>query len=902
MQNITSLPQSHSANAPVLTGFKHIEDNTSHPQPNTFSSSIRNVSQATISSPLPAENEPVTLSQQNLVYCMPVVDVISELARIAPDDIACQKLSMLKERLEKLHQEGQSVIPSQDLRKLASELYQIRDKHLDSTSEVAQIVKMLEKHLYSCYISQNIADKRDKDSHKHLVDSRPDTSHSSKISCNFSVSGGLVDNETAGVTVAGKLKNETSVEYSRSVDDEGIVGVGREIKNKTTASLTAKINVTAALEKLKIVKEKNSSVDLNSEISGSRTIQSKSHNYPSMYDYLDEKYANKLDSYKKHRGFSDETKDLRARLSQKLKNALISVHSLRQHQAKAFNQQDILQQKLQNLTGKEIVLDYSKPFQLKKTPVDLTATEGSLNQSADLNIGGVLSIGANAKATRTKRHIDVNIQTDMVTTLHDKTLRPFYQKEIEKLAPLYTRTAQMALGEHFTSVESLFDKSATANPDITASALNDAAQMIGSQVDEYARLVRLSDNGDREARHNKHLFEKAWGVQGKGRGGILQSAEIMLATLALPLCEKENRTAAEDQVLESINNINQKIINPDLVYDFAKLQPLVSFSRIIPIDHRVTSFEANIHAIGHVKNISVGPELGIAVTHKRVDNPYRVRCGDHIDVELKVTGSMSIENLLAKLTSTVATQVGVPAEVLQSSVLAGINSSTTELEVGTTLLLRFFSPDWSRKEDNKPVFTHQVTRIKQKVTVSDDFSVGTGSVLASPVNVNIGAYAEKSNTKVASEHISTNTLNYMLLRYGYCRDKLDKGGEQLWNDVLEDREKVVTLMHKTAEGEGQLKHELEFIINEKRQSLEEAQLPAFDAQCEKLKEDLFNATIDEDKFTTGKKALETFLDWHLDASEAQAKSHWQNKEYNLKNVLVKPAKNNMVQEPEITKL
>lgn len=893
MHNITSLPQSHSANIPVLTGFKHIEDNTPSPQPNTFSSSIRHVSQAVTAAPQPAERESVKLSHKNEVYCAPVIDVITELARISPDDIATKKLQMLKERLETYNHEEQSLIPTQDLRKLASELYQIRDKHLASSSEVAQVVKMLEKHLYSCFIGQNIADKRDKDSHKHLVDSRPDTSHSSKKAFSVSVSGGLVDNETAGVTVGAKLKNETSVEHSRSVDDEGIVGVGREIKNKTTGSLTATINVTAAMEKLNLVKDRGASLDLTTELAGSRTVQSKSHNYPSMHAYLDETYSNKMDTYKKYRGFSEEGKGLRARIAQKLNNTLISVHPLREHQAKAFNQQDLLQQKLQHLTGKEMTLDYSKPFQVKKNPVDLTATEGSLSQSADLNLGGVVTVGAGAKATRTKRHIDVNIQTDMVTTLHDKSLRLFYQKEVEKLAPLYHHTAKTALGEHVTDVESLFKNKTTARPDIAASALENAVNRIGSQVDEYARLVRLSDNGDREARHSKHQFEKAWGVQGKGRGGVLQSAEIMLAALALPLYQKENRTAEENQVLDVINNVNQKIINPDMVFDVQKLQPLVSFSRIIPIDHRLTSFEANVHAIAHVKNFNVGGELGIAVTHKRVDNPYRVRCGDHIDVELKVTGSISVQDLLDKLTSSVCGQVGVPSDILASSVLAGMTSSTLKLEVGTTLLLRFFSPDWSRKEGSKPVFTHQVTRVKNKVTVSEDYSIGTGTVLASPVNVNLGFYAEKSVTKVASEHIGTNTLNYMLLRYGYCRDKLDKGGEQMWNDVLEDREKVVTLMHKTADGEGQLKHELDFIIDEKRKTLDETQLPLFETQCEKLKEDLYNATTDDDKFNTGKKALETFLDWHLDASEVQAQNHWQKKEYDLKNVLVKPNKKMM---------
>ena len=903
MPNLTHLTRSTSANSPVLSAYNRIDDNQNHSQKNTLAASLHRVSQAPVDKTLSNSNHgSLVLSQKNEVYRDTVIDILTELGKNAPNDSAANKLSALKETLLNLATNDQNAIPAHDLQKLASALFQIRDNHLAPKSEIAQIVRMLEKHFYSCFISQNITDKRDKDSHKYLVDSRPDTTHSKTVATNISLSAGLIDNETMGANIGAKVKNETSVAFSRSVDDEGIVGVGREIKNKTTGSLTSKISMTELLEKLHIVGKNNTALDLTLELSGSKTIQSKSKNYPSMYDYLDEKYSQKTDSYKKHQGFDSNNKGIRTYLAQKISQALISVHSLRHHQVNAFNQQDVLQTKLHDLTGKDISVDNSAPFQLKKTSVEVNTIEGNLKQTADLNIGGVINLGAGAGATRTKRHIDVNIQSDMVTTLSDNELREFYQTEIQKLAPLYNQTAQIALGEQYTDVASLFGNKNMVGQQITTQALENATSMINQHIDEYARVVRLSDNGDREARQTKHQIEKSWGVQGKGRNGILQSAEIMLATLTSHLYENKNNLPEADRLLQSIADVNQKIITPNMVYKSDTLQPLVSFSRIIPIDHEVTSFDANIHASAGVKNINLGAELGLAVTHKRVDNPYRVRAGDHIDVELKAKGSISVADLLTKITSTVATQVGVSVEALQSSVLAGLGTSTMKLEAGTTLLLRFFSPDWSRKEDKKPEFTHQVTRVKNQVTLSDDISLGTGTVLASPVNVNLGLYLEKSDTTVVSEHIGTNTLNYLLLRYGYCRDRLEKGGEQLWNDVLQDRENVVKLMHKTANGEGQLKHELDFIINEQRKTLDEARRPMFDQECKELKQDLANATTNDSKFATGKAALETILNWHLDASGEQAQKQWQKKEYNLNDVLVKANKKAMTQEPTVTHL
>ncbi len=755
---------------------------------------------------------------------------ISELLSSSTNNIPAHVQERLANIAQWINETNEDAFFNQSEKKhLLKDLYQLRrDIQGAKKNDVAKAIRHLEKLIYSSLL----ADKLNNSSQHYLREintfSNPGATQSKQTSVGLNINCGVsIADSIASVKGSGNVGYTRT--YTTDTDDEGIVGWAKEDKYQVT--LGAKVNVGCTDE---------ISLQAGGEIAAIKTVAKGVNFGGGATDYFREKFTHKLFSYKKN-GIKDML--------------LTRKHSMLHHQRLAQNSQPLLEQSWSALIGKKVESISPAPFQADVTPKRINGLGYTANVNASAQFSSLANAGAKLQYDFAKNDIEVDILQNMFLHITSGNGSSAHLTNLDTLSKSYAP----AFKAIFNQSENLKDKSYSDS--LSNEEIGEAVNVLNDTVKKYSLCVQKYSAGDASEAKMKHQLEQEWGVKQSGRYGFLQCAEVMLAKLAANLTANGQQNSDVTKIRDAMSQLNEKIVSPAFTHDIRKLKPLLSFTNLLSISNHSHTVTAELNLGLGNDTVHGGGKVSIATIHKRVNNPYRIRAGEQRDIEITLTGNITLSNLLSKLTQDIADSAGIPLSALHSSVKDAF-SSTTSLSQGVKIIVRYFSPDWSVKEDGKRKYSHQVTYVQSIADSSMTTNIDSPSaIISGGINLNLGT----SRTDVAVQKMGTDTLNYLMLRYNYLCDKPQD--QPVWERFIQENRSNLLALMKNIGIDGTNSHqEVNSIFLEKFNKSRPLESIIRDKFAD-IMGDLSSATADEDSFDKGLTALITLMKWHKETTD-----------------------------------
>ncbi|WP_230350818.1 hypothetical protein [Lelliottia sp. WAP21] len=778
----------------------------------------------------PAEathNEPLVISDGEHLSRIAICEMLSSAAQHLPYETK-MKLTSLVDQFSNVEESPH--LDYNEKKQLLRDLYKIRCTLPNwKKDNVAKAIRSLEKLVYSSLLNDKL--KNSTQLYRQNIDnlSTPGATRTKNVSAGLSISCGasIADTITA-------IKGTGKIGYTRTYitdsDDEGTVASAKEDKYQLSLDATASMNCTDEM-----------SLQAGGEVSAKKTITVGVNYAGGATDYYREKYSHKMFSYKKHH----------------IRDALFTrKHSLLHHQWQAQNTQSQLKESWSKLIGKSIDSKSPVPFQAEVTPKHVRGVGYTANVHASAKFSSLATAGAKLQYDYARNDIKVDLLKNMFTEVIGKTASEKHLDNLNIISQQYAKAFETL----FSSSEHLKDKSISdtlSNDDI-----QHAVNALSQTVEEYSQCVQKYNAGDSSEGKRKHAFEKAWGVKESGRHGFLQSAEVMLTTFAAQLKEDDSQGDDVAALRAKMVQLNNKIAHPEFTHSTRKLRPLISFNNLLSIKNHSHTVTAELNASLGNDTVRGGGKISIAVTNKHTDHPYRIRAGEQRMIEITLTGNVTLSNLLSKLTEDFASEAGVALSTLHSAVTDAFSSSI-EVSQGLKIVLQYFSPEWSNDNNEKPNYMHQATYLQSVTNASSPLNL---TLPAAMVGGGINLGAGFNHTNVISQKMGTDTLNYLMLRYNYCKGK--KQEQPAWQHFVADNKKnLVSLMKNIMEPGTNSAREVEILIKEKSDRTPDFGQTQLWNQYEKIRQDFVAAQQDEKSFEAGLQGLITLMDWHKETTD-----------------------------------
>ena len=718
-------------------------------------------------------------------------------------------------------------ITHSEKKSLLSDLYKIRMAIPDrKKNDVANAIRYLEKLIYSSLLSDKFEHCTEKYQHDILNLSKPGTSRIKNISTNTGVSGG-VSLPHSNIAIKAGAKIGFTRTYITDSDDEGTIARSKEKKFNVTLNANAVFDVNEQI-----------SAKAGGELTAKK-VTSVGFNYTGgASDYYREKLSHKMFSYKKH-GIRDVLTTRK--------------HTLLDHQWKAQNTQPLLQESWNALTGRKVVSKSPIPFQADLTP----KSNKSLGYSASVNanVSALVNAGAKLQYDYTQNDIEVNLLKNIFTQIDEGSASAEHIESLHAVSEQYAKVFDAVFNN------SIYLKGKSYDSTLSNDDIRHAVNSLSKTLDEYTQCVQKYSAGHSSEASRKHAFEDAWGVRESGRYGFLQGAEIMLATLASRLSVDEGPGNQNDDIPEMMRELNSKIIHPDFTYDDRKLKPLMSFSNLLSIKNYSHTLTAEAYAnIGHT--VRGGGKITIALVNKHNDHPNRIRAGEQRDIEITLNGNVTLSDLTSKLTEDFANEAGIALSDLHST-LANVFDSTVDCSGGLKIIIRYLSSEWSSNTKDKLNYVHQATYVQNLKNYNLSLN---SNILLAPIGIDISIGGGENLTNVIAQKMGTDTLNYLMLRYNYVKDKND---EQLaWEQfVSANKKNLLQLMKNIIEPGTNSNHETTILINEKIAKTPEPDQNTIHDMFTSIKQDFISAQQDAKNFDKALLGLMTLMDWHKETTD-----------------------------------
>ncbi|KNC09793.1 hypothetical protein AC791_14315 [Klebsiella sp. RIT-PI-d] len=713
---------------------------------------------------------------------------------------------------------------------LLEKLYKIR-KTLPNQkkSEVAKAIRLLEKTIYSCILNDQLKLSHHNYSREIEVFSNPGTSHNKNITAGIQLSAGCSIGERISAA-QGSGKVDFTHTTTSDTDDEGIVGYAKEKKIQGTLSVNATMACTDEI-----------SLHAGSEISAKKTIAHGVNYNGGTHDYFKEKFSEKLFSYK----------------NQSIKDKLFTHrHSLRHYQQQAQNNQPLLEQSWSALTNRQVKCNTPVPFQADKSPKRIYGHGYTAKISASAHFSSLADAGAKLQYDYAENDIEVKFSQNVFSQVLHEKLTDMQSKNLDTITKNHVKEMSTTLQNRFNLTEEKI------NTPLSIDELRLAIISLNKEVDEYTECVQKYSAGQLSEGKKKHEIEKRWGVKESGRYGFLQRAELVLTTFISRFpSESENNVELKEMMVQ----LNNKIVSPHFTYDKLKLKPLLSFNNSISINNHSHTVTAELNAHLGNANVAGGGKVSVAIIAKHVSNPYRIRAGEHRDIEITLSGNVTLSGILSKLTAKFASEAGVELSDLHSAVSDAFSSSV-DLSQGVKITIRYFSPDWSQKDEQKRSYSHQVTTL-QVITDANITAklVSPTHVIAGGINMGAGV----SNANAVAQRMGTDTLNYLMLRYNYLCGKPQE--QPVWQRLIKDnRTNLLNLMKNILTVNTNSNHELDILLKEKIDSTPDSEQNEIWNEYTQIRKSIKSA-IDNphspDDFEKGMAGLTTLMNWHKERTD-----------------------------------
>lgn len=714
--------------------------------------------------------------------------------------------------------------PSEE-KSLLKDLYKIRTMIPDGKKDkVANAIYHLEKVVYSCLLNDTLNTYSKVYKQDITLFSNPGTAHNKNITASLQMNAGCsISNSITAIKATAQLGYTRT--YTTDTDDEGIVGSTKEDKLQGSLSVDSNIICTDQI-----------TLQAGGEVTARKTVAHGVNYGGGTHEYFKEKLSHKLFTYK-NKGIKDKL------FAQK--------HSLKHHQQVAQNNQSLLAESWSTLTGKQVESKSPLPFQAAKTPKRIFGQGYTANVKASAQFSSLANAGAKIQYEFNKNEIEVNPMINIFNHVNSGNIT---KKQLANLHQV-SKEHSKAFAAVFTKSHQLHDK--TIDSKLSNADILHAVNALDETVSEYTKDLQRYSAGVPSAGKTKHAIEKQWGVKQSGRYGFLQCAEIILATLSSRLDVHSADEQALSEIRERMSLLNDKIVNPEFKHNKLKLQPLVSFNNLINISNHSHIVTAELNAQLGNNSVSGGGKVSIAVVAKHVSNPYRIRAGEHRDIEITVGANVTLANVLDNLTDKFAKEAGVALSELRSAVSAAFSSSTN-VSQGMKIVVRYFSPDWSNSDNSKRNYSHQVTSLQLLTDATLSAKVTSPAAV---VGGGISAGAGISNTNVVAVKIGTDTLNYLMLRYNYLANKPEE--QPVWQRLIDDnRNNLQVLMKNMLTAGTNSSHELELLIREKIAATPDAEQSKIWDEYHQIRKDILSVRDDENNFQKGLDGLITLMKWH----------------------------------------
>lgn len=765
---------------------------------------------------------------------------ICELLTCAKEHFADEMKSKIASQIEILHKSNTPHLATSEAQNLLKEIYQLRNSiSKGQQSELVKAIRYLEKMIYSCLLAEDLKNSNEYYKQKISDLSNPGTIINRNIKADIKIGGGcsLSDRLTA-IKAYGQLG--FSHTHTLDADDEGIVGTVNEEKFQAAAGVETKFDCTNEI-----------AVSANCEISAQKTLMT-GVNYASAPDYFREKYSHRRFTYKR---------------LHKLDTLFTKKHSLIYHQRLAQNNQPLFEKSWEALTGKKIESQSPIPFQADVKPKRINTAGFTTKAQVNAQFASLANAGAKLQYDFSKTHIEVDVHENMFDAILNKE-----NKESKENIEQRKKNLDQLADHYHKAFSSLFTNKDVWNgtrlrDDVSLADISQAVTSLSNTIDAYSRSVQKYSAGLHSEGKVKHAFEQSWGVQRSGRYGFLQCAEVMLATLVSRLPVGDALNEPTNELLTTMTTLNNKIIAPVFTYDAKKLKQLVGFKKVLTINNHAHMVTAELNANIGNPTIHGGGKVSIACIKKNVDNPYRIRCGEYRDVEVTLTGNVTLTNVLSKLTSQFASEAGVELSALHSSVADAFNT-TADVSKGVKIIVRYFAPNWSRNFDGKRKYSHQVTYVQllSKTNISENISIPLTGV---DLGINIGASINK--TEVVVQNMGTDTLNYLILRYNYLVDRDEE--KSVWQRFIKENSNNLTkLMANVLIPGTNSNNELNLLFKEKMDKTPSAEQEQLWEHYAQVRKDILSVKYDATHFDKGVEGLLTLLSWHKETTDDLFKS------------------------------
>nr|WP_318383165.1 hypothetical protein [uncultured Enterobacter sp.] len=828
-----------------MTAFKKLEENallnTSTPKTHFAQhiSSIANTEQAQPAmGRATTATETLVINQGKEIYRDAICKMLSAASSQSEGKISA-RLASLVETLTL--NAGHPHLDQNEKQSLVKELFILRKACSKSPDkDILAATKHLEKLIYSCLLAEKLDGVTDKYRNEITFFSQPGATKSKSGTANVQISAGsALTDKLVSLKAYGKL-SYTQTRLA-DTDDEGIVGAEKSHKFSAALGAEAGVELSSAVE-----------VKAGAEASAYKKLTT-GVNYTGAPDAMREKLAHKTFTYKRFHFIDALT---------------TRKHSLVYHQARAQDSQSHLKTSWEAITQGSIESQSPTPFQATVKTKRVNGIGYSAQVKANAQVASFANAGAKVQYDYVKNDIEVDFHTDMFKSVTEGSGQQARRENLDNITGHFEKAFATLSGERM-----LLDNQKMRS-DLSLDEIAVAVNLLDKRMSDYSLHVQRHSFGDAAATKGKHQFETEWNVKSSGRHGFLQCAEVMLATLASRLPAGPDSAA----LLEQMNKINAKITNPAFSYDKKKLMPMISFNNLLSIIKASHTVTAEVNATLGTDDVSGGGKVSVALVNMAVQNPYRIRAGVQRDVEITLTGNVTLSNVLAQITDNLVAESGISMDALRGSV-SELFSASVDLSAGAKVILRYFSPDWAKKEDQPRRFTHQVTYVQtlKTASLSKNMTVPAAGVFGAGA----GLIGELKTTGLAVGKMGTDTLNYLMLRYNYLKGRTEE--QAVWHDLIEEnRSNLVTLMKNIVTPGTNSAEELAFIYQEKMNGFaREEERETFTRQFEGVKQQIAALQTDASQFDAALNAVVTLMDWHKESTDVMFRQGLIEKEFTL---------------------
>ncbi|MYM59113.1 hypothetical protein GTG28_07750 [Vibrio sp. OCN044] len=459
----------------------------------------------------------------------------------------------------------------------------------------------------------------------------------------------------------------------------------------------------------------------------------------------------------KYKKFTNHT-ELAQYLAKKSSSKLI------QQQQKALNAKDtvvpLLSEHLTNLDDKKFDHLYQsiRPEQKKTYKHGIKnrrTSEGEVNATAKFAISPHYTLGAQAAVQASKSK-----ESTVETVYEDLTQHLTKPEKITQVAPF---------------LNAFLPDTKQPKEWIAFS------EQLEKDIIDYSSSVKKHDylksstrwNASHEC--NKHRLEDKYG--NIGRHQQLQFFHLCHAWLNASARElSPSSTHSENDFSRLADRVKQALQNVDFNYSQTRL------NRLTKVRQHVMETKKDINQTAKVQ---VGPiTLTIHERERHFIHPSRVRCGDYRDVNVTLSASTNLTELLQlpKLQQQLS-------EALASHQLDSIVSIKTLLQLDLTGLVTI-QKRWFKPDAKQLAFNDQVQRQFTRYYVGSDIVTSTTGSLQTGAGYSLDANLryQQRQQKVVGEDIDPNDLIYSLVRFNKLYKDAGKdltSKENPWNEFVQ---------------------------------------------------------------------------------------------------------------------